>query len=405
VRGEGGSETPRRKERRLLLFFPVVSRAQKAPQQQRPSNTSHSQYRGTRSPPSFLSFLGARGLVAAPGFDDAGVVAELFLAVMEQQQQPVLEEPLVINPGDVVVSRAVRYGSIAHFLGRAAVATKTHKWCLFFRGAQNEPLRFVKSVEFHLHESFAEPVRVLTAPPFEVHETGWGEFETKMVVHFVDEKEEPVVLIHMLRLHTDDGKPPGRAPVVSEVADDIVFVNPSEQMAEALKREPGVLDDVALPHPLLQEVVVRAGDTPDDAEKRLLRDAVGIVKQRAAKAKAEIDAATAEAAELQARLEELVRKRSRVLSDEAIVLWKPEDFRHVPMMADHDTGAKKVWAMRAFCCSQSHRVNQSKKKSSSAAASVAAETATPMGRDKDGKKGPGRKKKVKRPQQKKKLKI
>jgi len=133
--------------------------------------------------------------------------------------------------------------------------------------------------------------------------------------------------------------------------------------------------------------VVRAGDTPDEAEKRLLRDAVAIVKQRAAKAKSEIDAAAVEAAKLKERLEELIRKRSRVLSDEPIVLWKPEDFRHVPMMEDHDTGAKK------------------KKGSSSSLAADAERNSTPMGRDKDGKKGPGRKKKAKRPQQKKKLKI
>ncbi len=258
-------------------------------------------------------------------------------------EAPVAEElGLELAPGDVVVSRAIRYGSIAHFLGRAAQPTKTHKWCLFFRGAQNEPLNFVRSVEFHLHESFAEPVRVLTAPPFEVHETGWGEFELRMVVNFVDPKEEPVVLLHMLRLHTEDGKPPGRAPVVSEMADDIVFVNPSLQMIDALKREPGVLNDVALPHPLLQEVVVRAGDTPDEAEIRLLKDATAIVKQRAAKVKSDIDAASVEAATLRERLEEAIAKRCRVNSEEAVALWKPEDFRHVPMMAEHDTGVKKV---------------------------------------------------------------
>jgi transcription initiation factor IIF auxiliary subunit len=37
-------------------------------------------------------------------------------------------------------------------------------------------------VAFTLHSSFAQPVRELTAPPYEVHEEGWGEFDVVIKV-------------------------------------------------------------------------------------------------------------------------------------------------------------------------------------------------------------------------------
>ena len=33
---------------------------------------------------------------------------------------------------------------------------------------------------------------VLTSPPFEVHETGWGEFEIQIKIFFTDTTEKPV---------------------------------------------------------------------------------------------------------------------------------------------------------------------------------------------------------------------
>jgi len=39
-------------------------------------------------------------------------------------------------------------------------------------------------------------------PPFEVTETGWGEFEIQIKVHFVPEaSEKPMTLFHFLHLH------------------------------------------------------------------------------------------------------------------------------------------------------------------------------------------------------------
>jgi hypothetical protein len=39
-------------------------------------------------------------------------------------------------------------------------------------------------------------------PPFEVTETGWGEFEIQIKVHFIPEaSEKPLTLFHFLHLH------------------------------------------------------------------------------------------------------------------------------------------------------------------------------------------------------------
>jgi hypothetical protein len=43
-------------------------------------------------------------------------------------------------------------------------------------------LRFRIQVSFALHASFAIPNRELTAPPYEVHEQGWGEFDVQIKV-------------------------------------------------------------------------------------------------------------------------------------------------------------------------------------------------------------------------------
>ncbi len=92
----------------------------------------------------------------------------------------------------VMFSRSVLFGSIAFWLGPKRPQTKTHSWTVFVRGPYNEDLSYMlRDVEFHLHESFEQPVRVVRQPPFEVTEVGWGEFEIRMV-----RGGAPVVVVH-----------------------------------------------------------------------------------------------------------------------------------------------------------------------------------------------------------------
>lgn len=84
-------------------------------------------------------------------------------------------------------------GSLAFYLGKKADQFATHRWTLYVRSPNGEDLStFIQKVAFTLHPSFAQPVRgnninfltyfnkfvaEVLAPPYEVTETGWGEFE------------------------------------------------------------------------------------------------------------------------------------------------------------------------------------------------------------------------------------
>lgn len=51
----------------------------------------------------------------------------------------------------------------------------------------------IKKVVFQLHPSFNNPTRSVEAAPFELTETGWGEFEIGMTVYFhPDASEKPL---------------------------------------------------------------------------------------------------------------------------------------------------------------------------------------------------------------------
>jgi YEATS domain-containing protein 4 len=108
--------------------------------------------------------------------------------------------------GDIVSNKSNRlqntticlplvYGSIAFFLGKKADEYHTHKWCLYLRGPNDEDLSLcIQKVVFQLHPSFAQPVRELTEPPFEVTERGWGEFEAQIRIVWKDPAEKATVV-------------------------------------------------------------------------------------------------------------------------------------------------------------------------------------------------------------------
>ena len=91
----------------------------------------------------------------------------------------------------------------------------------------------MKKVQFRLHDSYANCNRIVSKPPYEVSETGWGEFEVQIKIHFhAGAAEKPVTIYHVLKLfhsQTGDAQPTssamvqGRKTVVSEYYDEIVF--------------------------------------------------------------------------------------------------------------------------------------------------------------------------------------
>ena len=87
----------------------------------------------------------------------------------------------VPRTSNTTVCVPVVYGSIAFWLGKKAYEYQTHRWTLYVRGPKGEDLSYaISKVAFHLHPSFAQPIREITSPPFEVTETGWGEFEANI---------------------------------------------------------------------------------------------------------------------------------------------------------------------------------------------------------------------------------
>lgn len=117
----------------------------------------------------------------------------------------------------------------------------THQWTVYVKPYENEDMSiYVKKVHFKLHESYANPNRILTKPPYEITETGWGEFEVVIKIYFHDPTERPVTLYHILKLFQSpvvDGEislNDGKRALVSESYEEIVFQEPTQLMQHYL---------------------------------------------------------------------------------------------------------------------------------------------------------------------------
>lgn len=82
----------------------------------------------------------------------------------------------------------------------------THSWTVFVKGIDDVDITYwLKRVQFKLHESIPNHVRMIDGQkgePFQVHETGWGEFEITIKMYYAPESSEKAqTLYHHLRLH------------------------------------------------------------------------------------------------------------------------------------------------------------------------------------------------------------
>lgn len=69
-------------------------------------------------------------------------------------------------------------------------------------GGKDDISHFIRRVQFKLHDSFPQPVRTCDRPPYQVTETGWGEFEVQVKIWWVSESvEKPLQTFHYLKLH------------------------------------------------------------------------------------------------------------------------------------------------------------------------------------------------------------
>lgn len=112
------------------------------------------------------------------------------------------------------------------------------------KGFPNEDLsKIVKKVTFKLHDSFLNPLRIVESYPFQVSETGWGEFEIIIKVFFADANERVLTLHHFLKLYPAENASMFNGPfllnenVVYMQYDEILFNEPTEIMHKLLKEE------------------------------------------------------------------------------------------------------------------------------------------------------------------------
>lgn len=120
----------------------------------------------------------------------------------------------------------------------------THQWRVFVKGVNGEDISYwLKKVQFKLHETYAQNVRTVEQPPFEVVETGWGEFEIQIKLYFIPESgEKPQTLWHSLKLHPygpdAEGKRERREVVTSQNYEEIVFNEPVDHFYDLLTGGP-----------------------------------------------------------------------------------------------------------------------------------------------------------------------
>lgn len=55
------------------------------------------------------------------------------------------------------------------------------------------PAHFLAKVTYHLHPTFVKHTQVFTEPPFQIQETGWGEFDLKIELQVVEEKGKKMI--------------------------------------------------------------------------------------------------------------------------------------------------------------------------------------------------------------------
>ncbi|KAF1343906.1 yeats family-domain-containing protein, partial [Delphinella strobiligena] len=79
----------------------------------------------------------------------------------------------------------------------------TKGWRVYVKALENGPdiTSWLKKVQFKLHHTYADASRTIEAPPFQIQETGYGEFDIELRLYFDSSSgEKAQYRVHRLRL-------------------------------------------------------------------------------------------------------------------------------------------------------------------------------------------------------------
>jgi YEATS domain-containing protein 4 len=98
----------------------------------------------------------------------------------------------------------------------------THEWVCYIKSVDTDLSSLLEKVSFKLHESFQNPLRTVSEFPFEIKESGWGEFEIQIKLHFRNSNIKPLLTYHMLKLYPETDRTDQNV-VISERFERLIF--------------------------------------------------------------------------------------------------------------------------------------------------------------------------------------
>lgn len=161
--------------------------------------------------------------------------------------------------------------TVSFWLGKKADEYHSHQWTVNVRHPEGKSMKhLVDHVVFQLHPSFPEPERKVWEEPFELTETGWGEFHIGITLHFHAESGiQPAKIQHPLKLYPEGGENAQnhhKKYVIKEKYEEIVVVGATEA---AMKMCEGGFQENA-PRSAIQE---HFGEFSEEEQLKKLQDA------------------------------------------------------------------------------------------------------------------------------------
>lgn len=152
---------------------------------------------------------------------------------------------------NVKITRHFIIGNEAHLLPHSSYPTQvpeghTKGWKVYVRPLPNGPdiTTWLKKVQFKLHHTYTDASRTIEAPgPFEVQETGYGEFGVEIRLYFASEAgEKAVYREHYLCLapygpEEQKARQEKENHIVAERLETIEFNEPTQELFKTLTSE------------------------------------------------------------------------------------------------------------------------------------------------------------------------